>query len=512
MRKIHLIAGVLALSWAAVVQAQVMPDWAKGATAQQVSTFNSVRAGLQKRLKLSTSMLDAISRIVGTDYKSGKFLDLLQDLKERAELAGKLQLDLVAMRSSVQRLPSGPTRTSAALLIAAASADLAAGRLGPAEDKLGQVVVLRWGNSGSELALWMQSVVAQSNVVLIRRGADAAVDVLGSARAGLMSNTVQVDTQLLLKQADVYLAEKQKRGTRAPLDKALALIDDGISRLDSAKYPSQFSALQLKKARFLHQLTSWDNSARAKADAALGIARAGIKTDDREAYRELLETSADFHYIYNRFDQAIATADQMIELGKAQQDTDLIATALHWRAMAEGQRARELQGGSPLQSAWYAASLRDYQSSIAFRSQAGKPSSGTRINLVLARIGMAMCCAAPFQKLRQVEGAVAEITGAEHYWSKVDDPASWHHVQTIIGSSYRTLAALRYQEARLSRNKPSITQALREMQLARRYYVNGSQFMNEINAGEYHAQSVATQIKEIDAEIQLYQQALALLH
>lgn len=506
-----MLAVALALTVQPPLQAQAMPNWAKGATAQQVSTFNAARAGLQKRLRLSNSMLDSIARIVGKDYKSGKFLDLLQDLKDRAELARKLQDDMAAMRGSVRMLPPGAIRSDADRLLADSRADLDAGRLELAEAKLAQLAALRWDRSGADLALWMQSVLAQSDVVRIRRGADAAVDVIGTARAGLLADTTRTDTQLLLKQVDVYLTEEGRRGTRAPLDKALALIADGLSRLDPVRNPLEFGQVQLIYADVLYELARWDQTVWPKAAVALSAARAGIHVSDGDAYLKLLQSEIEHHHIAGQTDAVLKDADELIGLARSNRDDVMLAEGLHGRALAESDFARSLDNGNLAKASWYEASIRDNLESIAAAARIGRTTSGTRVNLITVRIGLALCCVKQADQLPTVEQAVAEMTRAEDFWSRSEDPASWYHIQTIIGSSYRSLAALRYQGARLTRDKAAITKALQEMRLAKQYYVNGSQFMTALNIGAFGEDKVAKDMADVDASIQTYQQALSML-
>lgn len=487
--------------------AQGIPEYAQGISPVQWNTFKAAQASLQKRLNLSEAMLASISRIVGKGYRTRGFLGVLQDLKDSAELAAKLQGDVASLRAQVKLLPAGSIRTDAEALLVEARADLEAGRLELAETKLTSLANLRWAKSGADLAIWLQATIAQSDVVRIRIGPEAAAKVLGDARAGLLASTAKLGAELLLREAAIFQWEHESRGTREPLDRALAILDGGLKSVDFQANRAEYGRIQLAITQVTIRLAAWDASFNKRVTEAYAEAAKFVSPGDTDDYLSLQYLLSESEMASDRGDAAIARMDAVLK------QTDLDWTPAR-RMMAQYQLARmrsaradQLKSNSAERAALYRAAIADNEAAIKTAQAGGLPFPSAQINGLSYKMSLAVCCVPVPRKFQEMQEAITQIVKAESFWSKSESPASWYHVQTIIGGYFREIAAERYNHAILVNDVPAMETALDEMRTARRYYLSGLAFMTENNVGSGRAK-FESELGVIDSNIAVMERRL----
>jgi hypothetical protein len=508
VRNIVFLTAALLLIQPQISFAQSLPAWAQGATPKQWNGIVAAKASLQKRLNLSSDLLESISLAVGMNYKSRGFLGYLQDLKENAELARKTKNDVVSMQNSVQKLPAGKMRDDASSLLQSALLDIEAGRLEMAQEKLTRLANLRWARSGDDLAIWMQAIVAQSDVARIRFGAESAADILATARSGLLANTTKISVELLLKQAKIYSGEATRKGTKEPHERAMAILNAGLKSLNPDEYPTESGRIHLAISMLWYELTRWDSASWQRATSTLLEASKRLQPGDGDDYIEMQIFAADIDRVYRNYDSAINRLNLLLALEGVNGSEKWRGTALHRRAIAQSDKAHWLKDDDANKSRLSAAAIADSESAIVASGRAGEPNGGSKVNLLLYKQGYAKCCVAMPKRLDVMAQAVDELENTSEFWSKSEDPASWHNVQLIIGRSFLSLAKERYNAAKLIDDFSEMHLAMTEMQKARQYYANGVAFMTETNVGSSR-NSIESELKDINESISIIEKRLA---
>ncbi len=508
VHKFALTALILTISKPIASYAQGLPDWARSASAQQLSTFYAAQASLKQRLKLSTAMLESISSIVGKNYGSGGFIDLLQDLKDRAELASKLQNDVIKLLSAVQGLPSGQNRDDADQLLRMASENLEAGLLEKAQTELANLSTLRWERSGNDREIWTQAIVAQADVAHIRFGADAAIGVLSSARSGLLMNATKIDAELMLKQIDIYLDEWGRKGTRQPIDRAIVIVDDGLRSISPKLYRTEYGGLQLRAYHVVRGLSAWDQSVISRAIPSLVNCLELLRETDGEDFFRAHIAYAVLQPSYKEYDQAIDHINDLFGFASIKNNTKLMGDLFFTRALIKSEKAKGLKDIDPTKGILLKEVLSDYAGATLFYSKAGQPTFSIQINILVAKQENAFCCLPFPQRMIALSQAVKEIVNASNFWNKAEEPSSWSHVQAIIGSSFQAIAAERYNYAKKIDDFPEMQIALDETRVARQYYLTSLEHITEINYG-YSSDRYKATLKEIESNIAVIERRLA---
>lgn len=233
----------------AAASISTLPEYGVPLSPEETRNMRDQIARLSRDLGLSQELIAAIAKVLGlktpkSQYSFAKFIgDVGAKANEGKALFGKL----VELKTEVGRLSDPVVRDPGLKILALAQAALSAGRIEEAEQKFGELTLLRNSESENAQDLWLKAVELAAQTATLRLDEDRATEIWDNA-GRQFEKKLATDRRGKFKSIVEAAAFQYSKGLRllqgSPLVDAKRRYEAGLMAFPEQEFPNEWGILK----------------------------------------------------------------------------------------------------------------------------------------------------------------------------------------------------------------------------------------------------------------------------